>query len=336
MIPGPMHTRRITITDVAEEAGVSIATVSKVINDRYGVAPATSSRVREVIDRMGYTSSLGAASLRNRTTNVLAVLVTEIEPFSAELLKGVSRELHDTDYELLIYVGGKHRSDPGWEPRYVSRLSGTLADGVILVTPSTGNVRAAVPVVAVDPHDGVTVAPCITSDNLSGGIAATDHLLRLGHRRIAFLGGRPDLQSSTLRERGFRTAMGAAGIPIDESLVLIGGYRAESSVRPAHEMLERDQPPTAVFAANDQSAIEVMHVAAELGIPVPDRLSVVGFDDTPDAAQTSPPLTTIAQPIQEMGAQAARVLIGMINGTEPPERVTLPTVLVERKSTAPV
>lgn len=331
-----MLTRRTTISDVAEAAGVSIATVSKVINDRYGVAPETSVRVREVIDRMGYTSSLGASSLRSRTTNVIAVLVTEIEPFSAELLKGVSHEVQDTGYELLIYVGGARRTELGWEHRYVSRVSGTLADGVILVTPTTGDVAGAVPMVAVDPHDGGAAHPCILSDNLAGAMTATHHLLELGHNRIGFIGGRPGLESSARREEGFRRAMSEAGVYVDESLVLVGGYRAESTVRPAHQLLERPDRPTAVFAANDQSAIEVMHVAAELGIPVPDDLSVVGFDDIPEAAQAVPPLTTVAQPLREMGVHAARILIARIAGHDAPSRLTLPTELVERGSTGPI
>ena len=330
-----MNHRRTTIADVAERAGVSVATVSKVLNNRWGVAPDTYTRVRHVIEEMGYSASLGASSLRSTRTNVIAVLVTEIEPFSAELLKGVSQGIHSSDYELLIYVGGRHRSDPGWERQYVSRLSGTLADGMIIVTPASDEISAAAPVVAVDPHDGLRRIPCITSDNYSGAKAATAHLVELGHRRIAFLAGRHGLESSILRERGFRDAMAEGGVPVDETLVQLGGYRAEDSVMPAHDLLEPHDRPTAVFAANDQSALEIVHVAVELGLDVPGDLSVVGFDNIPESALSAPPLTTVAQPIQQMGIRAVETLIAMIGGAEPPPRVTLPTEFVLRQSTAP-
>lgn len=333
--------RRVTITDVAEAAGVSVATVSKVINGRWGVAAETAARVRRVVDELGYVSSLGAASLRSSTTHVLAVLVTEIEPFSAELLKGVSRTVTESGYELLVYVGGPHRSDPGWEQRYVARIAGTLADGMILVTPAAERYAAGTPLVAVDPHRGDfgarpsdATVPSVLSDNEGGARAATEHLIELGHRRIAFLGGRPDLESARRREAGFRTAMGAAGLPVDPTRVAVGSYQAEASVGPAHALLDRPDRPTAVFAANDVSAIEIMHVAAELGLRVPHDLSVVGFDDIPEASRTTPPLTTVAQPLQAMGARAAELLLDKIQARDVPAEVTLPTELVVRASTA--
>jgi LacI family transcriptional regulator len=175
----------------------------------------------------------------------------------------------------------------------------------------------------------------VTSDNYAGAVAATRHLLDLGHRRIAFLAGRPGLESSALRERGFRETMAAAGVVPDESLVQVGRYSAEASIRPAHELLERPDRPTAVFAANDQSAIEVQHVANELGLEVPRDLSVIGFDDTPEATRADPPLTTVAQPIQQMGVSAVEMLFAVIQGRDAPARITLPTELIHRRSTAP-
>lgn len=329
-----MRHRRVTIADVADAAGVSIATVSKVLNGRYGVAAGTAERVQRVIDDLGYTASLGAASLRNRSTHVIAVLVTEIEPFSAELLKGISHAMQESDYELLIYVGGRHRSTPGWEQKYVSRLGGTLADGTILVTPASGTVDSAAPVVAVDPHTG-SGAASVVSDNFAGAVAATEHLLALGHRRIGFLGGREGLESARLREAGFRAAMRAAGVAVEPHLVVAGDYRAESTVQPAHSLLDGLDRPTAVFAANDQSAIELMHVATELGLRVPDDVSVIGFDNIPESALTDPPLSTVSQPIHEMGEAAFAMLVGLLDGTAEPTRLVLPTELVPRASTGP-
>jgi LacI family transcriptional regulator len=324
----------VTIGDVAAEAGVSIATVSKVINDRYGVAPATSTRVRAVIDQLGYESSLVARSLRSRRTNVIGVLVADIEPFSAELLKGAARALRSTTYELIVYSGGGHAEDHvGWERRYLSRLSGTLTDGTILVTPTVVDAALGAPVVAVDPNVASSILPAIDADNLQGAISATRHLIELGHRRIGFLAGRPDLESARLRELGFRKALGAAGLRVDPALVRVGGYRAETSDEPARQLLELDDPPTAIFAANDLSALQTMHVARSLGLNVPDDLSVVGFDNIPESALSDPPLTTIDQSIQQMGFEAVKLLIDLIEGG--PERsrhVMLPTRLVVRQS----
>lgn len=327
--------QRVTITDVARTAGVSVATVSKVINGRYGVAASTFSRVQEVIDQLGYESSLVARSLRSHRTHVIGILVAEFEPFSAEILKGAATALSDTGYELLAYTGGQQGRGAGWERRYLSRLSGTLIDGAVLVTPTVVDADAEVPVVAIDPHAGPTGLPTVDSDNLAGAVLATEHLLALGHRRIAFVGGRADLESSRLREVGFHQAHAAAGVPVDPALVRSGDYRKEPTREPVRELLTLPDPPTAIFAANDLSAIATLEVAAELGRSVPGDLSVIGFDDIPESALTAPPLTTVHQPIQQMGAAAITLLISLMDGT-PVDRthVRLPTSLVRRGSTA--
>ncbi|MBO1750809.1 LacI family DNA-binding transcriptional regulator [Actinotalea sp. BY-33] len=327
-------TGRVTIGDVARTAGVSVATVSKVINGRYGVAAATFSRVQEVIDQLGYESSLVARSLRSHRTNVIGILVAEFEPFSTELLKGTSRSVQGTGYELLAYSGGgRAGSDVGWERRYLSRLSGTLIDGAILVTPTVVDAQYGIPVVAVDPHTGPSGLPTVDSDNFAGAVTATEHLLSLGHRRIGFLGGRTDLESARLREEGYRRALQVAGIEPDPALMRIGGYRPETADQPARELLTLPQPPTAVFAANDLSALRTIDVAQSLGLRVPEDLSVIGFDNVPESALSTPSLTTISQPIQQMGAEALRLLVDLIHGTEREStHLRLPTELVERRS----
>ncbi|HEX6673487.1 MAG TPA: LacI family DNA-binding transcriptional regulator [Actinomycetes bacterium] len=331
-----MAHRRVTIGDVAARAGVSIATVSKVINGRYGVAAATLARVQAVIDELGYESSIAAQSLRSHRTNVIGILVADIEPFSAELLKGAAQAIRGTGYELVVYSGGTLGGEPaGWERRYLSRVSGTLTDGTILVTPTVvdDDVGQGAPVVAVDPHTGSSSLPTVASDNLKGAIIATEYLLGLGHRRIGFLAGRPDLESARLREQGFRQALAAAGIALDPELVRVGGYQLETSEEPARQMLQLDTPPTAIFAANDLSAIRTMEVAGSLGLSVPDDLSVIGFDNVPEAALTEPGLTTIEQPIQRMGFEAVRMLIALIDqAPSGPLQLTLPTSLVVRQS----
>jgi LacI family transcriptional regulator len=327
---------RVTIRDVAARAGVSVATVSKVINERYGVSAATLARVRAVIDELGYEASLVAQSLRNHRTNVIGILVADLEPFSTELLKGAADAIRGSGFELVVYSAGGRTGDPlGWEKRYLSRLSGTLVDGAVLVTPTVSlDVVPGTPVVAVDPHTGPSHLPTIDSDNLRGAQLATEHLLDLGHRRIAFLAGRPDLQSAELRKTGYLRALTAAGITPDEDLIRIGAYDPEVSAASAHALLTGPDRPTAVFAANDISAIATVGAARELGLAVPDDLSVVGFDNVPESALCSPPLTTVDQPIREMGHRAIRMLIALINGDDVERtHVTLDTGLVVRRST---
>jgi LacI family transcriptional regulator len=290
-----------------------------------------------VIEELGYQSSLVAQSLRSRSTNVIGVLVVDIEPFSAELLKGVARAIHDTGYELVVFSGcGRAKDQVGWERRYLQRVSGTLCDGAILVTPSSVDVTYGAPVVAVDHNVASSSLPTVDSDNLSGAVLATEYLLELGHRRIGFLAGRPDLESARLRERGYRTALKKAGIKIDTSLIRIGGYQVDTAEEAARQMLTPDDRPTAIFAANDVSALATISVAGSLGLGVPDDLSVIGFDNVPESALSEPPLTTIEQPIQQMGFDATEILIRLIGEQPVPEHTMLPTRLVVRGSCRPL
>ena len=334
----PVNTApRVTMADVAHAAGVSVATVSKVVNNKDGISPARTEHVKKVIADMGYEASLGAQSLRSRTTGVLGILVAEFEPFSTELLKGASAANKATDYELLAYSGrnGAAQED-GWERRHLSRLSGTLIDGAVIVTPSGTETKFAVPVVAIDPHVGTSSLPTVRCNSYEGAVTATNYLIELGHTKIGFLGGRSGLQSSTDRMAGYTAAMQAAGLLIDDTYIGEGGYLPEISQGAARAMLARKDRPTAIFAANDLSAIEVIRVAEELGLSVPRDLSVIGFDNVPEAALCHIPLTTMAQPLAEMGQIALDMLIKLVAGDEDVEtHVMLPTQLVVRESCAP-
>ena len=242
------------------------------------------------------------------------------------------RQSARTGYELLAYSGGARGADVGWERRSLSRLSGTLIDGAVIVTPTVVETKQGFHVVAVDPHTGPSGLPTVDSDNFAGAVLATNYLLGLGHRRIGFLGGRPGLESARLREAGFRQAMAEAGATVDEALVRVGGYKSETAEGPARELLTHRDRPTAVFAANDLSAIATMDVARGLGLALPDDLSVIGFDNVPESALADPPLTTIKQPLQQMGAEALRLLVDLIDGVERDTHIRLPTELVERAS----
>ena len=211
--------RRVTINDVARRAGVSVATVSKVINNRYGVAAETFARVQAVIDDLGYESSLVAQSLRSHRTNVIGILVADFEPFSTELLKGAARAIRGTGYELVVYsAGGQGREQPRLgaalpvpDQRHPHRRRHPGH-------PDRGGRRHTAPVVAVDPHTGPRDCPPSTPTTCKGATLATEHLIALGHRRIGFLAGRPDLESARRRERGLpRTRSPVPGIPVNES-----------------------------------------------------------------------------------------------------------------------
>ncbi|NQX26696.1 LacI family DNA-binding transcriptional regulator [Microbacteriaceae bacterium VKM Ac-2854] len=326
---------RATIHDVAAAAGVSVATVSKAVNGRYGVAPETASRVLDVVAELGYESSLIASSMRSRRTGVIGVLVADFEPFSAEVLKGVATGLRGTGFDLLAYSGSHQGDGEGWERRSLSRLSGTLIDGAIMVTPTVVNVSADVPIVAVDPHTGRADLPTVESDSRGGALEATAYLISLGHRRIGFVAGRPDLKSSRLRDAGYRDALAAAGLRFDPALVRVGFYEADTARRAAQELLSQPDRPTAVFAANDLSAIAIIEVAQGLGLEVPRDLSVVGFDDVPEASRLALPLTTVRQPMQRIGQTAATMLTSLMAGEGlAATHLLLPTRLVARATTA--
>lgn len=200
--------RRPTIRDVAEAAGVSVASASKAINGRYGVAADTAQRVLQAVDELGYNSSLVASSLRTQRTGVIGVLISDFEPFSAEVLKGIGAALRDSDYDVLAYSGARS-ADMGWERRSLSRLSGTLIDGAIIVTPNAEGISASVPIVAVDPHRGPGDLPTVESDSFDGARQATAHLIELGHTRIGLVAGRP--RSAVGHRPGGRLPQGPAG-----------------------------------------------------------------------------------------------------------------------------
>src|SRR3954471_7575467 len=334
--PTSPRTRQMTIADVAEAAGVSVSTVSKVINDRYGVAPETSERVRAIIQEVGYQSSLVAQSLRSQRTSVIGLLADDIEPFSAEVLKGVARALHGTGYDFVVFSDCGQREDHvSWEQRSLARVS-ALTDGVLLVTPSVVSVNSEAPLVAIDHNVGASGLPSVDADNLKGAGSAVEHLIALGHRRIGFVAGRPDLASARLREQGYRMALQAAGLVFEQELVAVGGVVAPVAHQAAIDLLRLAERPTAIFAANDVSAMEVVSVARSLGLRVPQDLSVVGFDNVPESALCDPPLTTVDQFVQRLGVRAVEMLVSLIEDpTRDPEQVVLQTEPVARGSTPP-
>lgn len=323
---------RIKLADVAARAGVSVATVSKVVNGRYGVAKETISHVQEVIDDLGYVGNLGASGLRNSRTNVVGILVAEFEPYSAELIKGAARATRNTQYDVMAYAGGEA---PAWERRSLARLGGTLMDGAVVVTPTSLDAAISVPVVAVDPHYGPNWLPTIDCDSFGGAKSAASHLIGLGHRRIAFLGGRQELDSSQLRESGFREAMRLEGIPIADDLVRYSRYDTDIARTMVDSFLSLPEPPTAIIAANDVTALVAMAAARARGLSIPEDVSIVGFDDIPDASLCDPQLTTVRQPLQAMGEAAMTMLLAILDGREHEQHIRMDTEFIVRSTTAP-
>ncbi|WP_323373783.1 LacI family DNA-binding transcriptional regulator [Plantactinospora alkalitolerans] len=326
----------ITMSDVARAAGVSTATVSRVVNGHYGVSASTTAQVRSAIERLGYESSLVATSLRRSRTNVLGLVTHSFQSYTAEVLKGVMQALRRSGFDLIIYANSDLYGtySEGWEQRHLTRLSGTLTDGCIVVTP-WGDVQSRTPVVAIDPARDSTM-PSVTADNLAGATTAVEHLLGLGHRRIGFIAGRSSLAAAWSREEGYRRALAGAGVPIEPGLIGRGDFNPESAAPLARELLKRPDPPTAIFAASDGMALEVLEVAKDLGLTVPGDLSVIGFDNIPESELTEPGLTTVDQSMYQLGYEAARMLKSLVTGDwEGPRQILLPTSLVVRGSTAP-
>jgi len=328
---------RVTITAIAREAGVSVPTVSRVVNGRSDVAPQTRERVEELLRRHGYRRR----TARNRpTASLIDLLFPDLDsPWAVEIIRGVEDVAHAACVGTV--VSAIHRRSTSAR-QWLDNLRARATDGVILVTsdlepPLAAELRRLdVPMVVVDPAGVPSLdVPTIGATNWAGGISATEHLISLGHRRIGFIAGPPRLLCSRARLDGYRAALEAADIPLVDELIRQGDFYHESGFKGGSALLKLDQPPTAIFAASDQMAFGVYEAVRRFGLRVPDDVSVVGFDDLPEARWASPPLTTVRQPLAEMGMLAARTVLRLAQGEEiESPRVELATDLVVRDSSA--
>lgn len=340
--PTPARVSRPTLTSVAREAGVSKSTVSKVLNRRPNISPETRARVEEVIERLGYVPSTGPR-LGSELRQVNIVFDTLVNVHSLQVLDSVVAAAAEAGIDVVVNVlnhGHREENTPlgaGW----VKDLAAKGSVGVIVVTSElTPQQRrrfrqAGLGVVVIDPLnplDDDTVS--VGSTNFAGGVQATRHLLGLGHRRIAFAGGPPNSSASRERLQAYRSTLEAAGVEPDPRLILEGGFQFESGMHMTNALLDVPEPPTAIFAACDTSALGALEAARERGIRVPDELSIIGFDDTYAAAMSAPPLTTIRQPLSDIGRVALRTLLQLTRGERPDSRhIQLATRLVVREST---
>jgi LacI family xylobiose transport system transcriptional regulator len=329
-------TPRVTLAEIAAEAGVSLATMSKVLNGRTDVSPATRARLEEHLSRHGYTR-------RNATqrTEFVELVFHELEAsWSMEVIEGVEDVAHAAGLSVVLTVSGdRHAPSAEW-------IDGVLRRrpvGVILVFSDIApryreKLRSrGIPFVIVDPAgDPSPDVPSVGSANWSGGLMATRHLIELGHRRIAAITGPEDMMCSLARVDGYRSAMNAAGLPIDPALIRFGDFHPGGGETHGRELLSLPEPPTAVLAGSDLQALGVIAAGSAAGLSVPHDLSVVGYDDIALSRWMSPQLTTVHQPLRRMGEEATRLALRLADGSSIETlRMDLATHLVVRGSTAP-
>jgi LacI family transcriptional regulator len=325
-----------TIAFIAEQTGVSVPTVSKVINGRPDVSSETRRRIEAAILEHGYRPSPRARA----RSPLVEVIFNELESeWALEIVRGVERVAGRNDLAVVISeMGGRGTPGRGW-------LEGVLARrpmGVIAVFSDLTDadrdqlVVHDIPFVVVDPTgEPLHGTPSVGATNWNGGLTATRHLIGLGHRRIGVIGGPDWILCSRARVDGFRAAMDEAGVAVDPALVSHGPFHVDEGIERGRALLQSADPPTAIVTGNDLQALGVYQVARELRLHIPEDVSVVGFDDLPVARWVSPPLTTIRQPLIEMAVTAAELALSMARGERPIQpRVELTTELVVRESTA--
>lgn len=358
-----MADKHVTINDVARRAGLSVATVSRVMHDNPRVSLDARRRVREAVDTLGYTPNALARGLAMRSTShTIGVLVTSIgDLFWAEVVRGIEDYVYEQSYAVLI--AGAYE-DPERERRAIDLFHHKRVDGIIIGASSGGpealNGRGSfrLPVVFVNnehvgagdtareaeaaDHVAVTAAMdrqhaptlLVTNDDVHGAMLATNHMLQLGHRRIAYLGS-GERASSLHRLSGYRRALEGAGVPVDDEIIALAGEGANSGELAAFRLLSHRPAPTALFCYDDMTALGALRAIRACQLHVPRDISLVGFDDIPLAAYLDPPLTTVRQPMYEMGRQAAGMLIGVLRDGDPPRAVTMAGELMVRSSTGP-
>ncbi|MEU4406325.1 LacI family DNA-binding transcriptional regulator [Streptosporangium sp. NPDC023963] len=337
----PASPRRATLATVAASAGVSIATVSKVLNGRDDVSPGTRSLVESLLEQHDYVAP---PQRRRGDTAVPATIEVELDadlnPYSTEIVQGAVRAGAEVGAAIVVSIRTTADRAGSWARglatagrRAVIAITSDLTAGQLAALS-----RAGLPLVVIDPLNlpqtrGVT---SVGSTNFAGGLAATQHLLALGHRRIAYLGGPATAACEQARLHGYRAAMEAAGAPVPPGHVREGPFQYQEGVAGGAALFDLPEAPTAVFTGCDDIALGVLEAARARGLRVPEDLSIVGFDDTQVARMASPPLTTVRQPLREMGGVAVRTALRLAAGERvDSHHVELATELVVRGSTAP-
>jgi LacI family transcriptional regulator len=332
--------RSHTIAEIAAKAGVSVPTVSRVLNKRPDVAPETRERVERVIQEIGFVSNRVSNLLHKGSSGIIDVVVPGLDTmYSVEIVRGVDEVVERSGLRLALSTTNNVAQR---EQEWLGKVLESATDGAILVLPrgQSNNLdelqRRKIPFVVVD-HRGElgTDIPSVSATNWSGGRAATAYLLSLGHRRIAVIGGGATLRCSVDRIAGYRSALEEAGVPISAEYIREGEFLQQTGYEQTCALLELPEPPTAIFAGSDLQAMGVYSALRAHSIVIPDEISVIGFDDIPLAALVTPALTTVRQPLVEMGRVATTMLLCLID-QEPLDsmRIELATTLIIRESCA--
>ncbi|MPY10133.1 LacI family DNA-binding transcriptional regulator [Arthrobacter bussei] len=332
----PAEEPRVTLAQLATAAGVSLSTISKVLNGRSDVSSKTRSKVEELLEEHGYRRRLVSAS----QSALVELVFHELESaWALELIRGVENVAREHGMSVVLTESGT-RHAPG--PEWIEGVMARRPAGVVLVfsdLPQDYRAKLAarsIPFVIIDPAgDPSPDVPSVGSANWSGGMMATRHLIDLGHTRIATISGPEDMMCSLARIDGYRSAMGMAGLPIEPGFIRYGNFHVDGGRDHAFTLLRRPHPPTAIFAGSDLQALGVLDAARQIGLRVPDELSIVGYDDLQLAQWSSPALTTVHQPLIQMAEEATRMVLRLRNGERPNNlRLDLATSLVVRQSTA--
>jgi DNA-binding LacI/PurR family transcriptional regulator len=325
------------MSDIAVEAGVSVATVSKVLNASDGVSQETRNRVQDLLSQRQYQRRPTARTGPAPTVDL--VLREVSNPWATEIIAGAveaARRVHATVAVNVVPDTGGHGN---WLDDVCSRgTKGVIALLARLTEREKATLRSrGIPLAVIDPRgEPDPNVPTVGATNWSGAFAATRHLAELGHRRVAIISGPRDLFCNHARMDGYRSAMEAAGLPVDPELMCWGDFHVEAAFKHATAMLVMEDRPTAIFAGSDLQAMGVVEAARLAGLQVPGQLSLVGFDDIPLARWMSPPLTTVRQPLANMAGTAVRLVLSHGDGGNREDRsVELATTLVVRESTAP-
>ena len=307
-----MYKPDITYSEIAAAAGVSQMTVSRALSNKPGVSRAKREEILQLAAEMGY---VGQRAPQHATRNhIIGLITAELHnPFISELVTGVGRAARPAGYELLVYSLVESDQPP---LRHMLALMQQATDGLIALLPYEFRyldalAAAHLPIITVDHHGQHSRFPSIAADSYGGACSAMRHLIALGHRRIGFITGDERLASALERHRGYLDMLAQAGLPRDNALVLKGNYTQAGGYEGARALMTLPSPPTAIFAANDLSAMGAMAALRNARLRVPEDVSVVGFDDIPAAEQNHPPLTTVRQPMQQMGRSAVNTLLAL-------------------------
>jgi LacI family transcriptional regulator len=331
-----------TLIDVANKTGFSVSTVSRVLHDRaqkYKISEETKTIVRQAADELGYTPNKVARGLRLRKTHQIGVIVPDVSnPFFATMVKTISKEARRAGYSIMVFDSDE---DSRIEEESLEAVLGNRVDGLLLAAVGQHDVhlkevlRSHMPLVMIDRWSKGLDADAISVDNFKGGYLGTQHLLREGHRKIAFIQGLRGTNANEGRLQGFLQAMKDAGAPVEDRYTVGDDFGSLNGYLETKTLLQLQEPPTAIFAAGDLIALGVLQALKEESVDIPGTMSLVTFDDPSFASYLSPPLTAIEQPIQTMGEMGVKLLIRRMRTPEAEvEHVLLEPRLIVRESVA--